>query len=279
MALRIQNLNKLAAAIPMANQQIASGMQQARETQLQQTIGQMTPEQAATPRLAQSMGAQQAAQASAIQLGAQQKTQQSAVVAGQQAIVQDKIQKQQELFTRSQALSQKNRYLENELARISQSAKDKLLDQQLSFKRDELGRTIWNERQLADYKIATAKDEEDFRNYQQEASNLSERRMKMLTMAQRKLEQVLEQGYISTNQKLDQASRLKIVETVAALKRKQARESARQSSNMGMWAGAGTVVGAVAGAMIAGPGGYAAGAAVGAQIGQGVGTAAGAQNT
>ena len=279
MALRIENLNKLAAAIPMANQQIASGMQQARETQLQQSIGQMTPEQAATPRLAQSMGAQQAAQASAIQLGAQQKTQQSAVVAGQQAIVQDKIQKQQELFTRSQALSQKNRYLENELARISQSAKDKLLDQQLSFKRDELGRTIWNERQLADYKIATAKDEEDFRNYQQEASNLSERRMKMLQMAQRKLEQVLEQGYISTNQKLDQASRLKIVETVAALKRKQARESARQSSNMGMWAGAGTIVGAVAGAMIAGPGGYAAGAAVGAQIGQGVGTAAGAQNT
>jgi len=279
MALRIQNLNKLAAAIPMANQQIASGMQQARETQLQQTIGQMTPEQAATPRLAQNMGAQQAAQASAIQLGAQQKTQQSAVVAGQQAMVQDKIQKQQELFTRSQALSQKNRYLENELARISQSAKDKLLDQQLSFKRDELGRTVWNERQLADYKIATAKDEEDFRNYQQEASNLSERRMKMLTMAQKKLEQILEQGYISTNQKLDQASRLKIVETVAALKRKQARESARQSSNMGMWAGAGTVVGAVAGAMIAGPGGYAAGAAVGAQIGQGVGTAAGAQNT
>jgi hypothetical protein len=277
--MRIQNLNKLAAAIPVANQQIASGMQQARETQLQQTIGQMTPEQAATPRLAQSMGAQQAAQASAIQLGAQQKTQQSAVVAGQQAMVQDKIQKQQELFTRSQALSQKNRYLENELARISQSAKDKLLDQQLSFKRDELGRTVWNERQLADYKIATAKDEEDFLNYRQEASNLSERRMKMLQMAQRKLEQILEQGCISTNQKLDQASRLKIAENLAELKRKQARESARQSSNMGMWAGAGTVVGAVAGAMIAGPGGYAAGAAVGAQIGQGVGTAAGAQNT
>jgi hypothetical protein len=277
MALRIQNLNKLAAAIPMANQQIASGMQQARETQLQQTIGQMTPEQAATPRLAQSMGAQQAAQASAIQLGAQQKTQQSAVVAGQQAMVQDKIQKQQELFTRSQALSQKNRYLENELARISQSAKDKLLDQQLSFKRDELGRTVWNERQLADYKIATAKDEEDFRNYQQEASNLSERRMKMLTMAQKKLEQILEQGYISNNQKLDQASRLKIVETVAALKRKQARESARQSSNMGMWSGAGTIVGAGIGFVASGGNPY--GAVVGAQIGQGVGTAAGAQNT
>jgi hypothetical protein len=274
MSTRLGQLNKLAAAIPMANQQIASGMQQARETQLQQSIGQMTPEQAATPRLAQSMGAQQAAQASAIQLGAQQKTQQSAVVAGQQAMVQDKIQKQQELFTRSQALSQKNRYLENELARISQSAKDKLLDQQLSFKRDELGRTVWNERQLADYKIATAKDEEDFRNYQQEASNLSERRMKMLQMAQRKLEQVLEQGYISTNQKLDQASRLKIVETVAALKRKQARESARQSSNMAMWSGAGTIIGTIAG-IPGGPSGMIAGA----QIGQGVGTAVGAQNT
>jgi len=274
---RIGQLNKLATAIPMANQQIASGMQQARETQLQAAIGGLTPEQAAQPRLAQAVGAQQAAAAAQIQTQAQQKTQQQAITAGQQAITNEKIKKQQELFTRSQALSQKGRYLENELARISQSAKDKLLDQQLSFKRDELGRTVWNERQLADYKIATAKDDEDFRNYQQEVTNLSERRMKMLLVAQKKLEQILEQGYLSTNQKLDQASRLKIAETLEELKRKQAREAARQANTMGMWAGGGAILGAAAGSLV--PGGGAIGAAVGAQIGQGVGTAVGSQNT
>ena len=274
---RIGQLNKLATAIPMANQQIASGMQQARETQLQAAIGGLTPEQAAQPRLAQAVGAQQAAAAAQIQTQAQQKIQQQAITAGQQAITNEKIKKQQELFTRSQALSQKGRYLENELARISQSAKDKLLDQQLSFKRDELGRTVWNERQLADYKIATAKDDEDFRNYQQEATNLSERRMKMLLIAQKKLEQILEQGYLSTNQKLDQASRLKIAENLAELKRKQAREAARQANTMAMWSGGGAILGAAAGALV--PGGGAIGAAVGAQIGQGVGTAVGSQNT
>jgi len=274
---RIGQLNKLATAIPMANQQIASGMQQARETQLQAAIGGLTPEQAAQPRLAQAVGAQQAAAAAQIQTQAQQKTQQQAITAGQQAITNEKIKKQQELFTRSQALSQKGRYLENELARISQSAKDKLLDQQLSFKRDELGRTVWNERQLADYKIATAKDDEDFRNYQQEVTNLSERRMKMLLVAQKKLEQILEQGYLSTNQKLDQASRLKIAENLAELKRKQAREAARQANTMAMWSGGGAILGAAAGALV--PGGGAIGAAVGAQIGQGVGTAVGSQNT
>jgi len=274
---RIGQLNKLATAIPMANQQIASGMQQARETQLQAAIGGLTPEQAAQPRLAQAVGAQQAAAAAQIQTQAQQKIQQQAITAGQQAITNEKIKKQQELFTRSQALSQKGRYLENELARISQSAKDKLLDQQLSFKRDELGRTVWNERQLADYKIATAKDDEDFRNYQQEVTNLSERRMKMLLVAQKKLEQILEQGYLSTNQKLDQASRLKIAENLAELKRKQAREAARQANTMAMWSGGGAILGAAAGALV--PGGGAIGAAVGAQIGQGVGTAVGSQNT
>lgn len=274
---RLGQLNKLAAAIPMANQQIAGGLQQARETQLQQAIGQMTPEQAATPRLAQSIGAQQASAAANIQLQAQQKTQQQAISTGQQIIAQDRMQRQQELFTRSQALSQKSRYLENELGRVSQSAKDKLFDQQLSFKRDELGRTVWNERQLADYKLATAKSDEDFLNYQQQATLLSERRLKMLTMAQRKLEQTLEQGYAANKQKLDQASKLKIMESLANLKKKMAREKARQSGNMAMWQAGGTIIGAGVGFVATGF--NPAGAVVGAQMGAGAGTAIGSANS
>lgn len=280
---RIGQLSQLAAAIPAANQSVVSGMQQARETQLQQAIGGMTPEQAAAgPRVAQTIGAQQAHQAAQIQLQQQQTAQQRAVSAGQQTIAQDKMQKQKELFTRSQALSQKGRYLESELARISQNAKDKLLDQQLTFKRDELGRTLWNERQLADYKLSTAKNEEEFREYEQQVTQLYDRKLKMMEMAQRKLEQVLEQGYYKGKQKLDQASRLRITQYVAEMKRKQAREQAKARGAMAMFSGGGSLLGAAAGiAVVAATGGgalaaYATAASLGATVGGGVGTIAGA---
>lgn len=271
---RIGQLNQLAASIPLANQQVVSGMQQARQTQLQQAIGGLTPEQAAAgPRVAQTIGAQQAQQAAQIQLQQQQAGQQRAISAGQQALAQDKMQKQQELFTRSQAVNQKARYLENELARISQGAKDKLLDQQLTFKRDELGRTLWNERQLADYKLTTAKNEEEFNDYRQQAENLYERKIRMMEMAQKKLEQVLQQGYLKENQRLDQASRLRIAQAAAEMQKKIAREKARANSKMAMWTGVGTIVGAGLGALTGTPQGIA----LGAQMGGAFGTAIGSQ--
>lgn len=262
---RIGQLSQLAAAIPAANQSVVSGMQQARETQLQQAIGGMTPEQAAAgPRLAQTIGAQQAQQSAQIQLQQQQTAQQRAAAAGQQAIAQDKMQKQKELFTRSQALSQKGRYLENELARISQGAKDKLLDQQLSFKRDELGRTLWNERQLADYKVATAKNEEEFKTYQQQVNNLYERKLKMMEMAEKKLEQVLQQGYLSNKQKLDQASRKRIAETAMELRRQRMKAQAKANSTVAIFEAAGTIIGSYWGP-------------AGAMVGRGIGTFVGSQ--
>lgn len=274
---RIGQLNKLATAIPLANQQVASGMQQARETQLQQAIGQMTPEQAATPRLAQSIGAQQAEAAGKIQLQAQQKTQQQAVTAGQQALAQEKLQKQQQLFTRSQALAQKNRYLEGQLANISQSAKDKLLDQQLSFKRDEFGRTLWNERQLADYKLMTAKSEEEYRQFEQQFEQMSQRRMKMLEIAQQKITLSLKNGFMREDQRLNQNQKIELMKAKAAIDRKIAAEKAKRRGRGAMFQGAGAIIGAAAGAyigMAGGPQGAIIGASIGSQIGSGVGSMA-----
>ena len=273
---RIGQLNKLSTTIPLANQQIASGMQQARETQLQAAIGGLTPEQAAQPRLAQAVGAQQAAAAAQIQTQAQQKTQQQAITAGQQAITNEKMKKQQELFTRSQTISQKNRYLEGQLASISQQAKDQLLDQQLSFKRDEFGRTLWNERQLADFRLLTAKSEEEYRAFEQEFEQMSQRRIKMLEVAQAKIAQALKNGFTAEEQRLNNQQRIKLEEARVALQKKLAKEQAKRRGRGAMFQGAGQIIGAGAGAVLGAGTGTPMGAYIGAQVGAQVGGGLGA---
>ena len=57
---RTRALEKLAMSFPEANQRAATGMQQARQAQLQETIKQAKP--GAGPGFAQKLGAQQAQQ-------------------------------------------------------------------------------------------------------------------------------------------------------------------------------------------------------------------------
>lgn len=272
---RISQLNKLAASIPVANQQLANNLQAARTTQLQRAIGGMAPEQAGTTALAQQIGAQQAQQAGAIQVQTAQKTAQQTQQVGQMALQEDKMQKNQELFTRQQALNQRNRALTNQLARLDSNLKDRLLDQQLQFKKDEFGRTIWNERQLADFAILQAKTQVDLDKFEQMIDQQSRRRLQIMQTAQAKLKQVLEQNYLREGQELDQATRMEIARLRKAAAEKEAREKAKRASFGAMLQGGLVVAGAVAGWTIAGPAGgtaaQAAAATLGAQVGGGGG--------
>lgn len=267
---RIGQLNKLAASIPVANQELANNMQAARITQLQSAIGGLTPEQAGTTQLAQQIGAQQAQQAGAIQVQTAQKTAQQQQQIGQMALQEDKMQKQQELFTRQQALAQRNRGLTNQLARLDSNLKDRLFDQQLQFKKDEFGRTIWNERQLADFAVLQAKTQADLDKFEQMVDQQSKRRLQILQTAQAKLKQVLEQNYLREGQELDQSARKEIARMKAAAEEKIRKEKARRANRGAMLQGAFTVIGAIVGAVTAGPPGAAAGAQIGSGVGQAV---------
>lgn len=271
---RIGQLNKLAANLPVVNQEIANNMQAARTTQLQQAIASMAPEQEGTTALAQQVGGQQAQQAGAIQVQAAQRTAQQAQQVGQMALQEDRMQKQQELFTRQQSLAQRNRGLTNQLARLDSNLKDQLLDQQLSFKRDEFGRTIWNERQLADFAVVQAKTQIDLENFEQTMHQQSQRRLQIMQAVQAKLKQVLDQNFMREGQALDQKTRLYIAEKMREAKEKEARERARRASRGALLQGAFTVAGAAAGGILgaaAGGIGAAPGAAIGAQVGSGLG--------
>lgn len=272
---RIQQLNKLAGSIPVVNNNIAQGMQAARQTQLQQAIAGLAPGQAGTTQLAQQLGAQQAQQAGAIQVQTAQKTAQQTAQVGQMALQEDRMQKNQELFTRQQALSQRNRGLTNQLAQLDTRLKDQLIDQQLSFKQDEFGRTIWNERQLADFAILQAKTQVDLDKFEQTMEQQSRRRLQIMSAVQAKLKQTLEQNYMRQGQELDQQTRQYIAQMARQAREKEAAERSRRNSFGAILQGGLTVAGAAAGWMIAGPaGGMAAqalGASIGAQVGGGTG--------
>ena len=266
---RINQLNTLAANLPVVNQQMANNMQAARTTQLQQAIASMAPEQAGTTKVAQQIGAQQAQQAGAIQVQTAQRTAQQAQQVGQMALQEDRIQKQKELFTRQQALAQRNRALTNQLARLDSDLKDQLFDQQLSFKRDEFGRTIWNERQLADFAVLQAKTQIDLEKFEQVMHQQSQRRLQIMQVVQAKLKQALEQNFMREGQELDQQTRLFIAQKMKEAKEKEARERARRSSRGALIQGAFTVAGAIIGSFS--PLGPGTGTVVGAQAGSSLG--------
>ena len=272
---RMQQLSSLAATIPVANERVAAGLQDARQVQMQSAIGQLTPEQAVAPGLAQQMGGQQATAAADIQLQSQQKTAEQSGRAGEQALAGQQIDIKKQLATRQIALSQKNRYLTGELARVSEGAKDTLLDKQLSFARDEMGRAVWNERQLADWAIISAKNDEDFRNFEVQYNAMSERKLKMLEIASVKNKQTLKQGFDQNEQTLTQDQRLRLAKALVELEKKKAKEAAKRSNTAAIFQGAGMIVGAVAGGLATG--GSPQGIMIGAQLGGGAGQVVGSQ--
>lgn len=269
---RINQLRKLAAAVPGQNEQIAQGLQAARETQLQETIRQARP---AGPMAAQQIGAQQAAQAGQIQLQQAQQTQQDLQRLGQTAAQQTQLEAQQRVGQAQRAVSGKARELENKLAKLNQEVKNELLDKQLEFNKDERGRTIFNERQLADWAIQNAKSEEEFLNYKQAAEQMHQRKMQMLEVAYQKLSAQLRGEARLKGQKLDQESRNRIEEARRKIEQKLRQEQIEEQNRQAIWSGVGTIVGAGVGAFFGGPGGASAGAQAGGSAGAGAGTLAG----
>lgn len=266
---RIGQLNKLAGSIPVVNQSIADGMQAARTTQLQAAIAGMAPGQLGTTQTAQQLGAQQAQMSGAIQVQTAQKNSQQLAQVGQMALQEDKLKKNQELFTRQQAIAQRGRALTNELASLDNNLKDQLLDQQLSFKQDEFGRTLWNERQLADFAVLQAKTQADLDKFEQMVDQQSRRRLQIMQAAQAKLKQVLEQNFLREGQELDQSTRMQIAKMKQAAEAKIRKEKARRANRGAMLQGVFAVAGAAIGTFS--PLGPGTGTVVGAQVGSGVG--------
>lgn len=180
---------------------------------------------------------------------------------GQQAIAQRETMQQRKL-----ALGNSLRTAENRLTALGMTTKQDLFDSTMRFEQDELGRTIFNERQLLDYAITHAKKIEDFQNYEQAISQMSERRMRLMQVAQAKLEQALKQAFTAEQTELSQEAKLGLARAKSAIEEKIKREKANAKNRASMWSAIGGVVGAAIGSF-GGPAGAAAGFTLGSGLG------------
>lgn len=277
---RAQQLTQLAQQLPAANQQIANGLQQARTTQLQQTVAQMRPG-ASNVQTAQNLGTQQAQAAGQINLQANQQTQnqlQSVGQMGQQA--QGRALRQQASQNQIQ-LDETQRQLGDKLNNIDQSAKKQILDDTLNFKLDEAGRALLDTRQLADWSVMNATSAQDLANKEQDLNQAYDRKIQMMQTAQNRLEQIVKQGYYSNKQPLDQASRMKIEQQREGIQLQIQQEQAKRTGQMTMYAAGGGIIGGAIGVGAAIATGGAAAPYIPAAIGAGsaLGTTAGASKS
>jgi len=268
MADPLKPLQAIAAQNPAQNSRIAQGLQAARATGLQSQIA-AAPQGISNPRAAQQVGAQQAAQAGTI------RTQTAATTAQQQAELGkmglDVGGKQQQLKMQKAQLTMKARAneLANKLYQLDKTLKNKLLDESIAFEKDDMSRTLFNERQLLDYKIASTKSDIALRKYEQEVSQMSQRRIQMLQTALNKVKQAEEQAMLKGQQGAAQGQMKTLAQAKINLEKKLRDEAARKKNRASQFAAGGAIIGGVIGAIYGGP----AGAAAGASIGGGAGTA------
>jgi hypothetical protein len=264
-------LQAIAQQNPVQNSRIAQGLQAARQTSLQQAVA--SSPTVSNPAASQALGAQQAAQAGQI------RTQQAAQTAEQQAQIGKQALGEQAgkaaLEAQKRQLSMKVRadQLAQKLYQVDKGLKNKLLDESISFEKDEMGRNLFNERQLMDYKIASTKSDIELQKYEQSVSQMSARRIQMLQTALNKIKQTESQQQETTQQTLSQAQMQRMAQAKIALEKKIRDEMARRKNRAAMFGAAGAVVGGVAGAVFGGP----AGAVAGSSLGSGLGSVAASQ--
>ena len=266
---RTTQLQNIAGKLPVANQRVAQGLQQANEAQLRGSIATAK----AGPRTAQQMGAQQTEVQTKTDLAAQTNT----LTQGQQ-IAQQNIQNMQQetqvkLMEKSNSTAKLNMQLQNQLAQMDRETKKEIFDANMEFKKDELGRTTWNERQLLDWKLSQAITDEEFATYEQQARQVSRRKIEMLNHAAALLEQELKASFESEQAELDYESQKKVQQAIQKLKKEAQEEQNKSAKRAAMFTTVGTVAGAVIGGIYGGPGGAAIGASVGGAAGGAVGSA------
>jgi hypothetical protein len=152
-------------------------------------------------------------------------------------------------------------------AQISEKAKQEMFDNQMQFQKDEQGRTFFNERQLADYARLNAENDEKFKDYAQNAEQLSKRKLQAMEHAYKLTMQDLQQKSNLAEQKKDQQAQLQINQIRKEIEERMQKERAKAANRAAAWQAGGTIVGGVAGAVIGGPAGASAGASVGGALG------------
>lgn len=146
-----------------------------------------------------------------------------------------------------------------DLASLGADVKQQLFDSRMQFERDENGRKFSNDRQMADYAISSAKNEQELQDRMQSMMQVHERELFALEAANKQLGQALQNGFLDKDRELNQAQKKKLTEMKTATEKALAKKRRASANKRLIIGGAMTVAGA---AMIATGVGAAPGAAV-----------------
>lgn len=255
----------LGAQVGQAQAQQATGLQQSIAQAAAIPVG-------GTQAAGQALGAQQAQGAGQIQVAATQQNNTTQAQAGQQVLEQNQVENQQRLQRKALEAQKQNRTATETLGNLSSELKGKLFDSNMNFQKDELGRTVYNDQQLLDYKLSQGVSDEQLAGYEQQVRQTSQRKMQLLQTIQAKLKAELANSFQQGQQALDQDQQRFLIEKQRQVNEKIKKEKAKQANRAAAFAAAGTIVGAAAGSF-----GGPAGASVGASAGGAVGSLAAAQ--
>lgn len=260
--------------MPVANPTLAAGIDASRTMQLSALAGKLSGQPApgtaapqATPAAIGALAAGATAQAGQQRAAAATTAAQGAAAGQQLALGQQRSQIAQATGERQIGLQERAADNEAKLAGLDRSLKEQLLDAQMQFQTDAMGRTVFQEGQLLDWAASKAKNAEEFKDYQQTVQQAADRHRQMLTAVQKKIANAMEMDAKGELQGLDQETRKELKEAAAQVERQLAAAEAAASQRAAMIGGLFTVGGAAVGGFFGGP----AGAGAGASVGQGIG--------
>lgn len=245
-----KGLAGLAAQMPVRNQAIADQQRAARLLQLQQAVSQLPTGAAPTAQQAAGMGTALAQQSGAEQVSRTQQMVQQSAQLGQLGQQEQQLVGQQQLAAAQQAGQKESLDQASRLAALDANAKKELFDNQLQFKKDEANRTLFNERQLADYKAMTASRAEDFKNWSQRSQQMHDRNVQVLQTVSAKLSEAIQQQYALGKQKQDQALTQELVQLKRDNDIRLAKAQANAANTASMWGALGSAAMVAGGAAI-----------------------------
>ena len=234
-------------ALPPPVQGLQNQAAEASKTRLQAAMKGLGTQGAVPQAQIAQAGAEAVQQQAKAQAQAREQEAQLAAGKEQARQAQQGLAQRDVLQERKLALGKSLRDAENRLQALGMTTKQELFDSTMRFEQDEIGRTIFNERQLLDYAVTHAKDIEAMQDYEQTISQMSERRLRLMQVAQSKIEQALQQAYAQEESTLNQEHKLGLTRALAAIKQKMAKEKADAENRSNIW---GAVTGTIAAAAV-----------------------------
>jgi hypothetical protein len=265
----LKALRKLQSAMPVLDKQRQQQQQQARAVQLQQQVAQQPTTAPVTPT-AQQLGAQAAQQAGQQEVKAAQQRQQQLGQMAQTALGAERAQAAEQLGQRQLGLGERQLAVTEELGGRTRSAEDQIFQNQVDFKRDELGRTTYQSHQQLDLALASAQSAEDFKDKMQIIEQATKENLAMLEATAKRLELELKgEGQLS-RQDLTLEKQSQLQDLLRDTKNSLARKQAEAQATAAMYQGIGAAAGVGAALLIPGGAAFApAAAAGGAALGAG----------